>query len=61
MQFEVNGQKYFLQYSPEENQWVFFRPSEDGLEFFDIADDTAQPEGSRVIIPFGNDDRGTIN
>ncbi|MGE5111401.1 MAG: hypothetical protein ACM3JB_11125 [Acidobacteriaceae bacterium] len=61
MQFEVNGQKYFLQYSSEDNQWVFFRPSGDGIEFFDIADDTAQSDGSRVMIPFGNDDRGTVN
>ncbi len=61
MQFEVNGQNYFLQFSPDEKHWVLFRPVEDGVEEIEIADDTAQPEFGGVIIPFGSDDRGTVN
>jgi hypothetical protein len=61
MQFEVNGQNYVLHFSPEENQWFLFRSGKDGVERFEVADDAAQPELGGVIIPFGNDDRGTVN
>ncbi len=61
MQFEVNGQNYFLHFSPEENQWVLFHRTGAGVERFAITDDTAQPEFNGVIIPFGNDDRETVN
>ncbi len=55
MQFEVNGQNYFLHFSDEENEWVLFRPVEGGVEELEIADDTAQPKFGGVIIPFGSD------
>ena len=61
MQFVVNGQNYFLHFSDEEKHWVLFRPVEDGVEELEIADDTAQPEFGGVIIPFGSNDRGTVN
>ncbi|MDT8066705.1 MAG: hypothetical protein ROO76_00930 [Terriglobia bacterium] len=60
MQFEVNGQNYFLHFSDEDKHWVLFRPMEDGIEQIDIEDDTVRPDSGGVIIPFGND-RGTVN
>jgi hypothetical protein len=60
MQFEVNGQNYFLHFSDEEKQWVLFRPVGDDVEQVEIEDDTAQSKLLGGIIPFGSD-RGTIN
>ncbi len=60
MQFEVNGQNYFLHFSQEENEWLLFRPVEDGVEQIEIEDDTVRLGSGRVMIPFGND-RGTVN
>ncbi len=60
MQFEVNGQSYFLQFSQEENEWLLFRPVEDGVEQVEIENDTVRPDSGGVMIPFGND-RGTVN
>jgi hypothetical protein len=59
MQFEVNGQNYFLQFSDEEKQWVLFRPVEGGVEEIEIANDTAQPRFG-VILPVGSDE-GWVN
>ena len=61
MQFEVNGTNYFLHFSDEEKQWVLFRPAGDDVEQVEIEDDTAQSKFGGVIIPFGSDDRGTVN
>ncbi len=61
MQFEVNGQNYFLHFSPEENDWVLFRPAGEGVEQMEIAHDTGRPEFRGVMIPFSGNDRGTVN
>lgn len=52
MQFEVNGQSYFLNYLPDEERWALFRPGPQGIEQIPVAEDSAQPMFGGVIIPF---------
>ncbi len=59
MQFEVNGQNYFLQFSPEDGEWFLLRPSLDGLERLAIASDSELV--NHKLIPFDTDSGMTVN
>ncbi len=60
MQFEVNGQNYFLQFSSEEGKWFLLRSKQDGIELMKISDDA---EGSlgEMLVPFDTDTQSTVN
>ncbi len=60
MQFEVNGQNYFLQFSSEEGKWFLLRSKHDGIELMKISDDA---EGSlgEMLVPFDTDTQSTVN
>lgn len=51
MQFEVNGQNYFLEFSPEENQWLLFKPGSRSVTRYDISDDTTATPTKTSMIP----------
>ena len=59
MQFEVNGQNYFLQFSPEDGEWFWLRPSLDGLERLASADDSELV--TEKLIPVDTDSGMTVN
>ena len=59
MQFEVNGQNYFLQFSAEDGEWFLRRPRRDGLERLSIADDADLK--NEMLIPFDTDSQTTVN
>ena len=59
MQFEVNGQNYFLQFSPEDGEWFLLRPRRDGLERMEISDDSELLK--ETLIPFDTDSQTTVN
>jgi hypothetical protein len=61
MQFEVQGQQYFLKYVDDEERWALFRPGPHGIEQIEVEEDSAQPMFGGVIIPFGEDGQSTIN
>lgn len=60
MQFEVNGQNYFLEFLPDEGEWLLLRPSGEGLERLKIADDSELPFGDN-FVPFDTDADSTVN
>jgi hypothetical protein len=60
MQFEVKGQNYFLEFLPEEGEWLLLRPSREGLERMAIADDSELPFGNN-FVPFDTDSETTVN
>lgn len=59
MQFEVNGQNYFLQFSAEDGEWFLLRPRRDGVERMAIADDSELM--NETLIPFDTDSQTTVN
>ncbi len=64
MQFEVNGQDYFLEFSQAENQWVLFKPGRRSITRYDIPDDTtatATKTSMISLIEEEEDDTLTIN
>ena len=60
MQFEVNGQNYFLQFSSEEGKWFLLRSKQDGIELMKISDDADGPLGE-MLVPFDTDTQSTVN
>ena len=39
MQFEVNGQTYFLNFDPGEGKWLVYEPTRDGMLAMAVHDD----------------------
>ena len=39
MQFEVNGQTYFLNFEPSEGCWLVYEPTRDGMLAMAVHDD----------------------
>lgn len=39
MQFEVNGQNYFLNFVPEEGRWFLLKPTRSGLQAMRVVND----------------------
>lgn len=39
MQFEVNGQVYFLNFEPSEGRWLVYEPTKDGMLAMPVHDD----------------------
>jgi hypothetical protein len=39
MQFEVNGQTYFLNFDPSEGRWFVYEPTKDGMLGMPVHDD----------------------
>ncbi|MGI9103818.1 MAG: hypothetical protein ACR2IF_15365 [Terriglobales bacterium] len=39
MQFEVNGQNYFLNFVPEKGRWFLFQPTRTGFTVLPVVDD----------------------
>jgi len=61
MQFEVQGQSYFLKYLDEEGRWFLFRPGAHGIEQIPVEEDSAQPMFGGVIMPFGEEGKSSVN
>lgn len=59
MQFEVNGQHYFLQFSPEDGELCLLRPGRDGVERMAISDDSDLM--NETLVPFDTDSPTTVN
>jgi hypothetical protein len=41
VQFEVNGQIYFLNFDPAEGRWFVYEPTRDGMLAMPVHDDAA--------------------
>lgn len=52
MQFEINGQNYFLSYVEEEGRWYVFSPTATGLNRIPVYVDA--PGGEKVLLLDGN-------
>ncbi len=39
MQFEVNGQDYFLNFVPDEGRWFVFKPTRGGVAAIPVVED----------------------
>ena len=46
MQFEVNGQMYFLNFEPGEGRWFVYESTKDGMLAMPVHDD-----GAPLLIP----------
>ena len=46
MQFEVNGQLYFLNFDPREGRWFVYEPTRDGMLAVPVHDD-----GTPLMMP----------
>lgn len=55
MNFEVNGQSYFLNFHPEEGRWMLLTPTRSGVRRIEIVDDN-QPMLGVVTIPVSPSD-----
>jgi hypothetical protein len=42
LQFEVNGQIYFLNFAPQEGRWFLYVPTGNGFRRMEIASDQAR-------------------
>ena len=49
MQFEVQGQSYFLKYHEGDGRWYLLRPTADGVTGMPVLDDSAPVEEEFVI------------
>lgn len=49
MQFEINGQIYFLNYVEEERRWFVVKPTPQGVEVMPVYVDAPNYERSRVV------------
>ena len=41
MEFQVNGQTYFLNFDPAEGKWLVYEPTRDGMMAMPVHDDAA--------------------
>ena len=48
MQFEVNGQAFFVNFVPEEGRWYCYAPTEHGIQRIPVATDSAPFESFPV-------------
>ena len=55
MQFQVNGQPYFLNFVPSEGKWFMFAPSPHGMQKIAVADDSHFHFDKFVLMPDGDD------
>jgi hypothetical protein len=46
MQFEVNGQMYFLNFDPRQGRWFVYEPTRDGMLAVRVHDD-----GAPLLMP----------
>ena len=46
MNFEVNGQSYFLNFDPREGRWFVYEPTRDGMLAMRVHDD-----GTPLVMP----------
>jgi len=58
LQFEVNGQAFFVNFVPEEGRWYCYAPTEHGIQRIPVATDSApfenfafldEPEKVKVV------------
>jgi hypothetical protein len=49
MQFEVNGQDYYLKFVEEENRFYVFRATESGIDRFPVYVDAAKQEWAETF------------
>jgi len=51
MQFEVQGQNYFLTFHSEDGRWYLLKPTHDGFTGMAVLDDSAPSTAVPVLIP----------
>lgn len=54
LQFEVNGQIFFVNFVPEEGRWYCYAPTPDGVQRIPVATDTAPFETFPAPEEIGN-------
>ena len=60
MQFEVNGQTYFLNFDPSEGKWFVYEPTRDGMLAVPVHDDGA-PLVMPTAVMFDAEDAKKVN
>lgn len=58
MNFEVNGQTYFLNFNPGKGQWVLLTPTNSGIERLEVFDDRAPIVGAVQVLEIPSDEQG---
>jgi hypothetical protein len=58
LQFEINGQDYFLNFVPDEGRWFLFKPTRLGVAAIPVVEDDGPGLFSDDSTP---PDTGTIN
>ncbi len=51
MNFQINGQPYFLNFVPSEGKWFMFAPSLHGMQAIPVADDAHIHFDKFVLMP----------
>jgi hypothetical protein len=49
MQFQVQGQNYYLKFDPGAGRWYLLKPTLDGFTGMAVLDDGARPTGAGLI------------
>ncbi|MGA2992444.1 MAG: hypothetical protein ABSD88_18400 [Candidatus Korobacteraceae bacterium] len=59
MQFEVQGQDYFLKFHPGEGRWYLLKPTRNGITGMAVLDDGG-PATGMVPIPEEEDEQKSV-
>jgi len=59
MNFEVNGQMFFVNFVPEEGRWYCYAPTPGGLQRLPVSTDSAPFE--RFAIPIDEEAKEIVN
>lgn len=60
MQFQVQGQDYYLKFDPGAGRWYLLKPTLGGFTGMAVLDDGARPTGV-VEIPGEQEEQETVN
>ncbi len=59
MQFEIQGQDYFLRFHPGEGRWYLLKPTIHGITGMAVLDDEGPPRGV-VSLPDEEDEKKSV-
>jgi hypothetical protein len=61
MQFEVQGQNYFLQFHPGERRWYLLKPTRNGVAGMAVLDDGTPATGIIPIPEEEDENKDVVN
>jgi hypothetical protein len=60
MQFEVQGQDYYLKFDPDARRWYLLKPTLNGFAGMAVLDDGARPTDA-MLIPEEQEKKGFVS